>query len=66
MRAFFAPYGAWKGLAGEYLRLGRRRPALLSPWRPGSSPWPGRNSFVIARAPGRGRVTSSFSRIQAA
>ena len=49
MREFFAPYGEWKGLAGEYLRfaaasglLGRQRAA-------GSSPSPGRNSFVIAR-----------------
>ena len=36
------------------------------PWRPGSSPSPGRNSFVIAREPGSGRVISSCSRIQAA
>jgi hypothetical protein len=34
--------------------------------RPGSSPSPGRNSFVIAREPGCGCVISRFERIQAA
>ena len=51
VREFFAPYGAWKGLAGEYLRLAAAS-GLPQSWRPGSSPSPGRNSFVIARAPG--------------
>ena len=32
VRAFFAPYGEWKGLAGEYVRLGAAR-GLLSPAR---------------------------------
>ena len=32
VRALFAPYGEWKGLAGEYVRLGAAR-GLLSPAR---------------------------------
>ena len=67
VREFFAPYGEWKGLAGEYLRLRVRRPA----WRlssdrttPGSSPSPGRNSLVSARAAFGGRLSSPFSCIQ--
>jgi DNA-3-methyladenine glycosylase II len=40
-RAFFEPYGAWKGLAGEYLRLAAGRGLLpLSPLRPGRAPAP--------------------------
>jgi len=43
VRAFFAPYGAWRGLAGEYLRLAAARDLLpLSPARsaPGRDPRP--------------------------
>jgi DNA-3-methyladenine glycosylase II len=47
VRAFFEPYGEWKGLAGEYLRAGhargllplspvRARPAGRAPHRPGT------------------------------
>ena len=48
VREFFAPYGAWKGLAGEYLRyaLGAGDDRYSSPETPGSSPSPGRNSLV--------------------
>jgi 3-methyladenine DNA glycosylase/8-oxoguanine DNA glycosylase len=37
VREFFAPYGAWKGLAGEYLRLAASS-GLLSPGAPGRAP----------------------------
>ena len=54
VREFFAPYGEWKGLAGEYLRIARRaRPAAgqsCSSASRGSSPSPGRNSFVSTRS----------------
>ena len=43
VRAFFEPYGAWKGLAGEYMRWGWQR-GLISPparTRPGRAPRPG-------------------------
>ena len=50
VRAFFARYGAWKGLAGEYLRWGAARgliPRVARPVprgrgraaRPGGTPW---------------------------
>jgi 3-methyladenine DNA glycosylase/8-oxoguanine DNA glycosylase len=54
VRAFFAPYGAWKGLAGEYLRLAAAT-GLLSPGARG-------------RAPGRAgtRSSSPASRARAA
>ena len=38
MRAFFAPYGEWKGLAGEYLRLA-------------AAPRPAAGSVLLQRAP---------------
>ena len=65
VREFFAPYGEWKGLAGEYLRAGGAA-GLLSSARtaPGSSPSPGRNSLVIARAAFGGRLSSPFFSIQ--
>jgi DNA-3-methyladenine glycosylase II len=37
VREFFAPYGAWKGLAGEYLRLAASF-GMLSPGGPGRAP----------------------------
>jgi hypothetical protein len=37
VRAFFASYGAWKGLAGEYLRLAAASD-LLSPGARGRAP----------------------------
>jgi DNA-3-methyladenine glycosylase II len=38
VRAFFAPYGEWKGLAGEYVRVAAARGLLpLSPARARSS-----------------------------
>jgi len=42
VRGFFAPYGAWKGLAGEYLRWGWRRGLITPPARrsPGPAPRP--------------------------
>ena len=39
VRAFFAPYGAWKGLAGEYLRLAAAT-GLLTPGARGRAPRP--------------------------
>ena len=52
VRAFFAPYGAWKGLAGEYLRLAAA--TGCSPLAPGVDP------------PGRNRSSSPASRARAA
>jgi 3-methyladenine DNA glycosylase/8-oxoguanine DNA glycosylase len=52
VRAFFAPYGEWKGLAGEYVRLGAAR-GLLSPARArsaGRAPRPA-GTRSSARAP---------------
>ena len=42
VRAFFAPYGAWKGLAGEYMRWGWQRGLISPPARrsPGPAPRP--------------------------
>jgi DNA-3-methyladenine glycosylase II len=42
VRAFFEPYGAWKGLAGEYMRWGWRRGLITPPARrsPGPGPRP--------------------------
>jgi len=42
VRAFFEPYGAWKGLAGEYMRWGWRRGLISPPARrsPGPGPRP--------------------------
>jgi DNA-3-methyladenine glycosylase II len=54
-RAFFAPYGEWKGLAGEYLRLAAARGLLpVSPARlsRGRAPRPaGTRSSAPARRP---------------
>ena len=68
VREFFAPYGEWKGLAGEYLRwpprpAGCSRQSCSSALR-GSSPSPGRNSFVSTRSAACGCVSSSSSTIQ--
>jgi DNA-3-methyladenine glycosylase II len=41
VRGFFAPYGRWQGLAGEYLRHAAAR-GLISPGRPGRDRAPGR------------------------
>jgi len=52
VRAFFAPYGEWKGLAGEYLRFGWSR-GLVNPrvpTRPGPAPRPAGTRWS-ARAP---------------
>ena len=57
-RAFFAPYGEWKGLAGHYLRVaaaGGRLPHRLttspaSPTRPGPVPRPAGTRWSAARA----------------
>ena len=56
-RAFFAPYGEWKGLAGEYLRLAGaegRLPLRLtrspgSPTRPDRAPRPGGTRWSAPR-----------------
>ena len=42
VRAFFEPYGAWKGLASEYLRWGVARGLVVTPARrpPGPAPRP--------------------------
>jgi 3-methyladenine DNA glycosylase/8-oxoguanine DNA glycosylase len=41
VREFFAPYGAWKGVAGEYLRYAAARGLLTpAPRRPGPAPRP--------------------------
>ena len=43
VREFFEPYGEWKGLAGEYVRLAAARGLLpLSPGRSSRGPAPGR------------------------
>jgi len=43
VREFFEPYGEWRGLAGEYLRLASARGLLpLSPGRSSPGPAPGR------------------------
>lgn len=47
VRGFFAPYGAWAGLAGEYVRLGAAR-GLIVP-RPGGA-------GLTSRAAGPGRA----------
>ena len=64
VRGFFAPYGDWKGLAGEYLRSPRR--AACSTVSPAAdsrdrAPRPGRNSLVSARAADGGRLSSPFA-----
>ena len=66
VREFFAPYGDWKGLAGEYLRYAwaSRARCQFRPDTPGSSPSPGRNSLVSARAATGGRLSSPFACIQ--
>ena len=69
VREFFAPYGEWKGLAGKYLRLRGRSRGLIaaqscSSALRGSSPSPGRNSFVSTRSAVCGCVSSSSSTIQ--
>ncbi|MBA3821361.1 MAG: hypothetical protein H0X17_20930, partial [Deltaproteobacteria bacterium] len=55
VRAFFERFGAWKGLAGEYLRAAASRDLLpLSPVRafPGRAPRrPGTRSSMPARRP---------------
>jgi DNA-3-methyladenine glycosylase II len=55
VRAFFAPYGEWQGLAGEYLRLAAARGLLpVSPARaaPGRAPRPaGTRSSARHRPP---------------
>ena len=68
VREFFAPYGEWKGLAGDVHRWPRRpraarRQSCSSALR-GSSPSPGRNSFVSTRSAVCGCVSSSSSTIQ--
>ena len=51
VREFFAPYGAWRGLAGEYLRLAAGC-GLLSPAGRGRAPRPAgtRSSSPARRA----------------
>ena len=69
MRAFFAPYGEWKGLAGEYLRVAAARGLLgrqSCESRPGSSPSPARNSLVSTCSAFCGRVIRPSSSIQSA
>jgi DNA-3-methyladenine glycosylase II len=72
VRGFFDRYGAWKGLAGEYLRVAAAHgllgaPAQSSPAGSGSRPSPGRNSFVNGARPAPGERSSSLlSNIQRA
>ena len=47
VRGFFERYGAWEGLAGEYLCAPPRR-VLTESLELGASPSPGRNSLVSA------------------
>ena len=68
---FFAPYGEWKGLAGEYLRIAAGRGLLperqsCSSASRGSSPSPARNSFVTTSSTSISRSTRSLSNIQSA
>ena len=54
VRAFFAPYGEWQGLAGEYLRLAAGRGLLpVSPARssPGRAPAPAGTRWSAPRRP---------------
>jgi 3-methyladenine DNA glycosylase/8-oxoguanine DNA glycosylase len=53
VRGFFEPYGAWKGLAGEYLRLAAATGLLGAP--PAAAPGVSRS----ARAPGPAGTRSS-------
>jgi DNA-3-methyladenine glycosylase II len=52
VRGFFARYGDWKGLAGEYLRLAASTGMLISParTRPGPAPRPAGTRWSAARA----------------
>ena len=63
VRELFEPYGEWKGLAGEYLRVAASRGRLpLRQLGPGASPSPGRNSFVNGARPRQGRFRAACSR----
>ena len=71
VHAFFAPYGEWKGLAGEYLRIAAGRGLLperqsCSSASRGSSPSPARNSFVTTSSTSISRSTRPLSNIQSA
>jgi 3-methyladenine DNA glycosylase/8-oxoguanine DNA glycosylase len=54
VRAFFAPYGAWQGLAGEYLRVAAA--AGLTPDRIRRGPAPRRVGTRWSAAPARPRA----------
>ena len=58
VRALFAPYGEWAGLASLVAIVAR--PAQT----PAYSPWPGRNSFVSASPALGGRLSSRLRSIQ--
>jgi 3-methyladenine DNA glycosylase/8-oxoguanine DNA glycosylase len=77
VRAFFARYEEWKGLAGEYLRVAAAQGMLSldqrsgsgagsSPAAPGSRDWPARNSVVSAAPPFGSPLSSPFCFIHAA
>jgi DNA-3-methyladenine glycosylase II len=69
--AFFAPYGEWQGLAGEYVRIAAGRGLLperqsCSTASRASRPSPARNSFVTTSSASISRSTSPSSYIQSA
>jgi DNA-3-methyladenine glycosylase II len=50
VRGFFERYGAWKGLAGEHLRLGSRQGLIRAPIRLGPGPRPAGTRWSAAAA----------------